>query len=318
MMQSLLRTALSLSLPIAVGLASPAQVASKSSAANPAAAAEHAATLAESGRCPEALPGLAKSVAHLTDKELQKRVAIDGVRCATMLQQNEQLNEFLRVLNRQFPRDPEALYVLVHAYSDLSTHAAQELAQTAPNSISALELDAENNELQGKWDEAEKDYRKILTDNPKYPGIHFRLARILLSRPNPPADFQESAKRELQQELEIDPSNAGAEYILGELSRQGGDLDAAIQHFTKASKLDPTFADAYLGLGTTLVTEKKYAEAIPPLEVAVKLQPQNPVGHYSLATAYTRTGRKEEAQREFALHQQTSQRAGGQGTQNPQ
>ena len=44
------------------------------------------------------------------------------------------------------------------------------------------------------------------------------------------------------------------------------------------------------------------------MEKAVKLQPGNPVGHYSLATAYTRTGHKEDAQREFALQQQTSQR----------
>jgi len=110
----------------------------------------------------------------------------------------------------------------------------------------------------------------------------------------------------------------GAEYILGELVRQAGDLDSAIQHFSKATKLDANFADAYLGLGTTLVTEKNYAAAIPPLEMAVKLQPENPAGHYSLATAYARTGRKEDAEREFALHQQMAERAGGQGAQSPQ
>jgi tetratricopeptide (TPR) repeat protein len=206
----------------------------------------------------------------------------------------------------------------VHAYSDLSSRAALTLARTAPTSIPALRLDAEAREMQGKWDEAENDYRKILAENPSYPGIHFLLARIQLSKPNPSPDFKEVAKRELQQELEIDPNNAGAEYILGELSRQAGDLDSAIQHFGKATKLDATFADAYLGLGTSLMTEKNYAAAIPPLEMAVKLQPENPGGHYSLATAYARTGRKDDAQREFALHQQTAERAGGQGAQNPQ
>ena len=86
---------------------------------------------------------------------------------------------------------------------------------------------------------------------------------------------------------------------------------------SKASQLDPSFADALLGLGTSLVAEKKYAEAIPALEVAVKLEPDNPAGHYSLATAYTRTGLKEDAQREFVLHEKTSQKA-GQGAQGPQ
>ncbi len=100
-----------------------AQVSSKTAAVTPA-AAEHAASLAESGRCAEALPLLAKSAAHITDKELQKRVGLDGVRCATTLQQQDALLDFLRMLSRQFPHDPEVLYVLTHAYSDLSARAA--------------------------------------------------------------------------------------------------------------------------------------------------------------------------------------------------
>jgi tetratricopeptide (TPR) repeat protein len=283
-----------------------------------AGSAEHAASLAESGHCAEALPLLTRTLAHITDKELQKRAGLDGVRCATLLQQQQSLLDVLRVLNQHFPHDPEVLYVTVHAYSDLSTNAARELAQTAPTSVPSLEMDAETKELQGKWDDAEKDYRKILDQNPRYPGIHFRLARLLLSRPNPGPDFQDVAKKELQQELEIDPANAGAEYVLGELARQGQDLPEAVRHFTKATQLEPNFADAYLGLGMSLLTEKNYADAVTPLEAAVKLQPGNPAAHYSLATAYSRTGRKEEAQREFALQQQTAGRTGGQDPQNPQ
>ena len=313
-----LSAAFPLVIAAALGASSAAQDSGKTPAANPNAAAEHAATLAESGHCTEALPLLKKSLAHLSDKDQQKRAGFDGVRCASALQQDDQLLDFIRILNRQFPHDPEVLYVSVHAYSDLSSRTALELARTAPKSIPALKLDAEAMELQGKWDDAENDYRKILAANPNYPGIHFLLARILLSKPNPSPDFKDVAKRELQQELEIDPNNAGAEYILGELARQAGDFDSAIQHFGKATKLDATFADAYLGLGTSLMTQKNYAAAIPPLEMAVKLQPQNPAGHYSLATAYARSGRKEDAEREFALHQQTAERAGGQGAQNPQ
>jgi tetratricopeptide (TPR) repeat protein len=179
-------------------------------------------------------------------------------------------------------------------------------------------MDAEANEVQGKWDEAEKDYRKILEEKPRYPGIHFRLARLLLSRPNPGPDFQDQAKKELQQELEIDPGNAGAEYVLGELARQGQDSPDAVRHFRKATELNPKFADAYLGLGMSLLTEKDYAQAVTPLEAAVKLQPGNPAAHYGLATAYARTGRKEDAQREFALQQQAAERMGGPNSQNPQ
>ena len=84
--------------PIAVTLCSTAQVSSKTPAVSPNATAEHAASLAESGNCPEALPLLSKTAAHVTDKELQKRVGLDGVRCATLLQQNGPLLEFVRIL----------------------------------------------------------------------------------------------------------------------------------------------------------------------------------------------------------------------------
>lgn len=280
--------------------------------------AEHAASLAESGHCAEALPSLTRTAPHITDKELQKRVGLDGVRCATLLEQRDSLLDLLRVLNQHFPHDPEVLYVTVHAYSDLSSNAARELAQTAPTSIPALEMDAEANEVQGKWDQAEKDYRKILDESPRYPGIHFRLARLLLSKPNPGPNFQDEAKKELQQELAIDPANAGAEYVLGELARQGQDFAEAVRHFTKATQLNPKFGDAYLGLGMSQLSQKNYAEAVAPLEAAVKLQPGNPAAHYGLATAYGRTGRKADAQREFALQQQAAERMGGPGSQNPQ
>ena len=295
-----------------------AQVASKTAPANATATAERAVQLAESGRCQEALPLLTKSVQQVSDKDLQKRVGLDGVRCASTLQKGEPLLDFLSVLNREFPHDPEVLYLTVHGYSDLSTLAARELAQTSPNSIPYLELDAETNEMQGKWDEAERDYRKILELNPRYPGIHFRLARIQLSKPNPAPDFREVARKELLQELEIDPTNAGAEYILGELARQSGDLPEAIDRFTQATKLDHGFADAYLGLGSLLLMQKKYADAIPPLEMVVKLQPANPQGHFDLATAYARTGRKEDAEREFAVHKQITEAGAGPGGRPPQ
>ena len=296
---------------------SPAQNSAKP-AAPVAQAARDATSQAEEGHCSQALPTLARSSGHLTDRELEKRVEMDGVRCATLAQSWLQLADFVRALERDFPGDPEALYTAVHAYSDLSTHEAEELARTAPASIPALELDAEANEVQGRWDDAEKDYQSILKQNPRYPGIHFRMARLLLSRPNPAGDFQEQAKRELQEELAIDPTNAGAEYISGELARQMQDFPAAVEHYSKARTLDPNFGDAYLGLGMALLSEKKYEDAIAPLETAVKLEPDNPASHYNLGTAYARTGRKEAAQREFALQQQVEQHGNAQGGTSPQ
>ena len=54
---------------------------------------------------------------------------------------------------------------------------------------------------------------------------------------------------------------------------------------------------------------KKYDDAIPPLQIAVKLEPANPATHYNLATAYSRAGRKAEADKEFAVHSQMMQKS---------
>ena len=269
---------------------------------------QHALDMAKTGRCKEAIPQLRRSLSQSTDKDFQRNAGLAGIRCAMLKNQFDAAEDFLRVLNREFPDDPEVLYTTVHTYSDLATHASQELAIKAPNSPQAHELNAESLEMQGKWDQASKEYQKVLQENPRLSGIHFKVGRLLLSAPNPPPDVAEQAKKEFQQELEIDPSNAGAEYVLGELAREAQQWDEAVKHFTRAAKLDSSFGDAYLGWGVALVSSKKFSEAVPPLQIAVKLEPQNPAAHYNLAIAYTRTGRKPEGDKEFAIHREMVQK----------
>ncbi len=231
-----------------------------------------------------------------------------GLSALVELNQTGLAVDFLRLLNREFPRAPEVLYLTVHIYSDLSLRASQELADVAPSSNEAHQLNAESLEVQGKWDEAAAEYRRILEHNPRAIGIHFRLGRLLLSKPDPDTSTADQAKAEFQQELEIDPTNAGAEYVLGELARQAQQIPVAIEHFTRATRLDAGFGDAFLGLGMALVLNKQYSDAIPPLETAVKLQPANPAGHYQLAIAYGHAGRKEDAKREAALQRETAEK----------
>jgi tetratricopeptide (TPR) repeat protein len=269
---------------------------------------ERAIKLAQNGRCEEALPALKRASQPGTDKTVRRTAAFAGVRCAMLINQTDAAVDFLQTLNREFPNDPDVLFVSVHTYSDLSTKAAQQLAMTAPNSIEGHKLNAEALEAQGKWDAAEKEYKAILAQNPQLPGIHFLLGRLLLSKPDAGPTAGEEAKKEFQAELKIDPSNAGAEYVLGEMARQDSQWNDAIQHFSRATQLDAGFGDAFLGLGSALLSAKRFADAIPPLQTAVKLEPRNPGAHYNLATALTRAGRREEADKEFAIHRQMTQK----------
>jgi tetratricopeptide (TPR) repeat protein len=275
---------------------------------------QRAIKLAQSGHCEEAVPALKRASQTATDKSLKRASAFAGVRCAMLINQTGAAVDFLQMLNHDFPGDPEVLFLSVHTYSDLSTKAAQQLAMTAPDSLEGHKLNAEALEAQGKWDAAEKEYKTILAQNPQATGVHFLLGRLLLSKPEPGASEAEEAKKEFQEELKIDPTNAGAEYVLGEMARQAGQWPEAIQHFSRATELDAGFGDAFLGLGNALLSAKRFSDAIPPLQTAVKLESRNPGAHYSLATALTRAGRKEEAEKEFAIHRQMTQK-GEQGEQ---
>jgi tetratricopeptide (TPR) repeat protein len=264
--------------------------------------------LAENGHCPEAMPYLRKAMARPLQKEVRKTVAIDLARCAMDVRANDDAIAAMRQLTREFPADPEVLYLAVHVYSGLSIQASQELLHKAPGSSQVHELNAEALETQGRWDDAAEEYKVILQNDSDRPGIHFKLGRLYLSRPKTPTTMDD-ARREFEAELKINPSNGGAEYVLGEIARQAGQWPDAIAHFTRASKLDPRFVDAYAGLGRSLMAADRPADAIPPLESAVKLQPANPEMHFHLATAYRRAGRKADADREMLAQRQAAEKA---------
>jgi Tfp pilus assembly protein PilF len=289
----------------------------KPASADSSSVAKQGVQLAKSGHCKEALPILRKS-AHITEKDLKREAGFAGVRCAMFADQPDAAIDFLRSLNHEFPHDPDVLYLAVHTYSDLSTRASSELANSAPASYQAQELSAEALEVQGKWDEAAKIYRLILQQNPNLAGIHYRLGRVLVSKPEFGQAEAEAAKQEFEKELQIDPANAGAEYVLGEMAKQKQEWDDAIQHFSRAAKLDSGFGDAFVGWGGSLVEVKKYSDAVAPLETAVKLEPTNPAAHYLLAIAYARTGHKENADREFSIQKQLTQKGAAGEPAEPQ
>src|ERR1022692_3319146 len=171
----------------------------KAAAQDASATARRGTQLAEDGHCDQALTLLTKSVAHLPPSDLEKTVGFDGIKCAMTMNQMDAAADFVRTLQRDFPKDPQVLYVATHVYSDLSIRASQTLMYTAPGSYQVHELNAEALETQGKWDDAATEYRQVLKQDPKLPGMHYRLGRIILSKP-PTATSSEEARHEFQAE----------------------------------------------------------------------------------------------------------------------
>ena len=276
---------------------------------------EKAISLAEQGHCGESLSALKHAMAATVPPDVRKQAGVLGIRCSLAMDDRNSTDEFIQLLTKQFRKDPDVLFVIVHAYSDLSTRTAQDLGRDAPQSIAAHKLNAEALEMQGKWDLAEREYQAILQKDPNARGIHFLLGRLLLSRPGAGPDDVERARQEFLKEIQIDPTNAGAHYVLGELTRRDEKCDEALPQFSEAIKYNPNFAEAYLGEGLCLVSLKKYEEAAPPLRAAERLMPGNPEVHHTLATALQRSGHTEEAEKEFSIQRSLMS---GRGSENPQ
>jgi len=269
---------------------------------------QRAIQLVGTGRCTEALPLFEHGLPHVVDKTLRYRGEMAEVRCAMAVNDQQVAADTLFRLQRESPGNPEVLYIQTHMFSDLAMRAAQELAQRAPDSYQAQRLQAEGLESQGKEQQAAEIYRNILKDHPDVPGIHYRLGQIALDEAGD-AGPTDAAKAEFEKEIAVDPTNASAEFILGELARRKGDWSVAIRHFTAATHLDVGFSEAFLALGMSLAAAGQYADAKAPLEHYEQLEPNDPAGHYQLAMADAHTGDQAGARREMALQAQAAARA---------
>ena len=289
------------------GTAVRAQVSPTARTASVSSSAEHAADLATKGRCSEALAILKKLNLSQVEKQVRYSSRMAMARCALSLSEDQTTFDALMALRREFPNDPQVLYITTHFLSEMAMRASQQLAAAAPNSYQALELEAESFESQGNWDRAELIYKKILADNPRAPGVHYRLGRVAVARSDSPENA-EDAKKQFELELTIDPLNAGAEFWLGELARRNEQWDDAVARLTKAQTLDPGFAEAYLALGMTYISAMHPENAITPLERYVKIVPDDPTGHYQLSIAYGRIGRRADQQRELKVQQELNEK----------
>lgn len=171
----------------------------------------------------------------------------------------------------------------------------------------ALALDPGNAELivnharalvgYGHPEEATKVLEEAVARGVKDPRVHVERAR----QAREALDYAGAADW-LTKALALDPSLAQAQMDLGKVYLFQGRLAEARAAFEAAQKLAPTDAYAPYYLANLLADEGHYDQAVPLLERSLELDPLNPKAHYSLAQAYQRLGRGEEAKGEFAKH----------------
>lgn len=282
---------------------------------------ERGIDLASTGHCLEALAILKKAAPEIADKGLRYRAAMASAQCGMSMDEEDTVVKSLVLLNREFPNDPRVLYITTRYYSELANRAARRLEDRKPDSAEAQELVAEAYQARGEYENATAKYRRILEQYPNQPGVHYQLALIILAKPLG-ATSTEEARKELEDELKNNPGSPTAEFMLGDLAWREQKSEEAIEHFSRATKLDVTLAQPYLGLGLALNGAGRFAEAIESLKKYVQLNPGDPAGYYQLAIAYARTGNRQEAERQRELQLEAEKkgnasRANTQGSLQP-
>jgi tetratricopeptide (TPR) repeat protein len=148
---------------------------------------------------------------------------------------------------------------------------------------SAMEQDVK--EAIAKFEIAVRDY-------PAEANVHFRFGAFLTQQE------PDRGITEIQKTLALDPEHVPALVGLATIYTKRDELPEALEYSKRAVKAGPEDFSTHLELGRVLLAMDRAKEAAPELENAVRLSPAGPEARFSLAAAYSRLGRKADAQRE--------------------
>lgn len=159
--------------------------------------------------------------------------------------------------------------------------------------------------LDRRMQPADKMFRELLADYPSTPNLHYAYATLLL-RADPDRGIEE-----LRRELTIDPAHLPALVSLADELMKRGDLDEALEVARRSAGAGVNNFVARAIYGKALLEKGETDAAIRELEIAAKLEPSSPQVHFSLASAYTKAGRREEATKSRAEFTRLRQLASG-------
>jgi tetratricopeptide (TPR) repeat protein len=158
----------------------------------------------------------------------------------------------------------------------------------------------------GKYDEAIKALLAAADLNPSDSRCYLFLSKAYNSSPLQADDVIQAFRRY----ADLQPTSALAQYYYAISLWKGKRAeDTSLDQKTvenlllKSISLDDSLADAHVQLGNLYADQHDYQRSIPQYVRALDLDPKLPDAHYRLGTDYVHVGRKEDAQKEFAVYQ---------------
>ena len=254
---------------------------------------------AATGGCNSVRNDLTEAFTANKDSELRRLAGLALVQCDLAANRFNAATPVIEELERQFPADADVLYEAQKLYMKAWNDVVFRMFQKTPSSYRVNEVSAEIFEIEGKYAEAVAEYRKAIQKNPEAINLHFRLGRALLLESHSPSALS-AARKEFEAELKLNPSDAAAEYEVGQVLLAENKPGEAAPHIERAVAQSPDFPEALIALAKLRASAKHYDEAIRLLERAVHLAPASESAHYNLMLAYRNAGRTADASREKA------------------
>jgi tetratricopeptide (TPR) repeat protein len=152
--------------------------------------------------------------------------------------------------------------------------------------------DAMATAMELNYKEADQKFEELLQAYPSEPNVHFRYGALLYMQ-----DLDRGID-EIKKAVAIDPDHVPALVSLSAILLKRDDPKAAVEYGELAVKASPGDFATHIVLGRALLATEEPARAATELQQAVKLAPNNADAHFSLATAYSRLGKNEDATRE--------------------
>ena len=179
-------------------------------------AEEHTADVADAQKDMET------SFPSIQDQQLKIQVGLELVGLYTAGSDLDEAAGVITQLRKAYPEDAEILYAAYRTYADLSGESMVSLSLVAPDSAQMHQVMAHEEIKEGNTNGAVAQFRAAVKLDPHLPSVHYELAELLNTSQD--AAVKEEAEKEYRAALTENPGDEKSECRLGDIDAHKGDV----------------------------------------------------------------------------------------------